>query len=165
MDKQTRLARTILNGFAAYFAEFENITLAARTRFENAEWQLMHVASTRRIALYKEKVLETLEFATYIAGDELTNFDFWTQTRAVYADLVRGMTNFEIAETFYNSIYNAVFGHRRIRDEHAFVFSPQGDMPPVDVSKVVVRFYQKLVVHPRVFKVVNCSSQKSTKQL
>jgi len=53
VDKQTRLARTILNGFAAYFAEFENITLAARTRFENAEWQLMHVASTRRIALYK----------------------------------------------------------------------------------------------------------------
>ena len=143
MDKQTRLARTILNGFAAYFAEFENITLAARTRFENAEWQLMHVASTRRIALYKEKVLETLEFATYIAGDQLTDFDFWTGTRAVYAELVRGMTNFEIAETFYNSIYNAVFGHRRIRDEHAFVFSPQGDMPPVDVSKVVVRFTRR----------------------
>ena len=34
MDKQTRLARTILNGFYSYFADFENITLAARTRFE-----------------------------------------------------------------------------------------------------------------------------------
>ena len=140
MDKQTRLARTILNGFTSYFAEFENITLAARTRFEKAEWGLMHTVSTRRIDLYKEKVQETLEYVTFIADDRLSDFSFWTETRAVYAELVRGMTNFEIAETFYNSIYNAVFGHRRIRDDHAFVFSPQGDMPPVDVSRVVVRF-------------------------
>ena len=140
MDKQTRLARTILNGFTSYFADFENITLAARTRFENAEWSAMHTASTRRIDLYKTKVLETLEFVRYIADDRLEDLSFWAETRGVYAELVRGMTNFEIAETFYNSIYNAVFGHRRIRDEHAFVFSPQGDMPPVDVSRVVVRF-------------------------
>ena len=140
MDKQTRLARTILNGFTSYFAEFENITLAARTRFEKAEWGVMHAISTRRIDLYKEKVLETLSYVTYIADDRLSDFEFWTETRGVYAELVRGMTNFEIAETFYNSIYNSVFAHRRIRDEHAFVFSPQGDMPPVDVRRVVVRF-------------------------
>jgi len=140
VDKQTRLARTILNGFTSYFADFENITLAARTRFENAEWQAMHAASTRRIDLYKTKVLETLEFVEHIAGDRINDLLFWTETRGVYAELVRGMTNFEIAETFYNSIYNSVFGHRRIRDEYAFVFSPQGDMPPVDVSRVVVKF-------------------------
>ena len=51
MDKQSRLARTILNGFTAYFAEFENITLSARTRFENAEWRATQEASMRRIAV------------------------------------------------------------------------------------------------------------------
>lgn len=140
MDKQTRLARTILNGFTAYFAEFENITLAARTRFELAEWGIMQEISTRRIDLYKEKVLETLAYVNVIADDRISDFVFWTETRAVYVELVRGMTNFEIAETFYNSIYNSVFGHHRIRNEHAFVFSPQGDMPPVDVRRVVKRF-------------------------
>ncbi len=141
MDKQTRLARTILNGFLSYFADFENITLAARTRFEQAEWGSMHAVSTARIDLYKAKVLETLDFAQYIAGDRLKEFSFWSETRDIYAGLVRGMTNFEIAETFYNSIYNSVFEHRRIRDEHAFVFSPHADMPPVDVSRVVKRFW------------------------
>lgn len=140
MDKQNRLARTILNGFVAYFAEFENITLAARTRFEAAEWAVMHEASTRRIDIYKARVLDVLDFVRYIAGDRLEDRQFWSETRDVYAQLVRGMTNFEIAETFYNSIYNAIFEHRHIRDEYAFVFSPQGDMPPVDVSKVVVRY-------------------------
>lgn len=155
MDKQTRLARTILNGFYSYLADFENITLAARTRFENAEWPAMHDASIRRIDLYKAKVLETLEFVEYIADEQLKELSFWSETRTIYADLVRGMTNFEIAETFYNSIYNAVFEHRRIRDEHAFVFSPQGDMPPVDVSKVVRRFRSERSVETAVLELLN----------
>jgi isocitrate dehydrogenase kinase/phosphatase len=53
------------------------------------------------------------------------------------------MTNFEIAETFYNSIFNAVFEHRWIRDDYAFVFSPQGDMPPVDVRRVLNQYRTK----------------------
>ena len=115
----------------------------------------MHDASIRRIDLYKAKVLETLEFVEYIADEQLKELSFWSETRTIYADLVRGMTNFEIAETFYNSIYNAVFEHRRIRDEHAFVFSPQGDMPPVDVSKVVRRFRSERSVETAVLELLN----------
>jgi len=137
MDKQSRLARTILNGFTAYFAEFENITLSARTRFENAEWRAAQEASMRRIDIYKIKVLETIDVVEYIAAERLHDLMFWAETRDIYAQLVRGMTNFEIAETYYNSIFNAVFKHRWIRDDYAFVFSPQGDMPPVDVRRVL----------------------------
>ena len=143
MDKQSRLARTILNGFTAYFAEFENITLSARTRFENAEWRATQEASMRRIDIYKLQVLETIDVVKYIAQDRLHDLDFWAETRDLYAELVRGMTNFEIAETFYNSIFNAVFEHRWIRDDYAFVFSPQGDMPPVDVRRVLNQYRTK----------------------
>ena len=143
MDKQSRLARTILNGFTAYFAEFENITLSARTRFENAEWRATQEASMRRIDIYKLQVLETIDVVEYIAQDRLLDLDFWAETRDLYAELVRGMTNFEIAETFYNSIFNAVFEHRWIRDDYAFVFSPQGDMPPVDVRRVLNQYRTK----------------------
>ena len=125
-DRQTRLARVILNGFYSYFAEFENITLAARTRYERAEWAIMHEISTRRIDIYKERVMETLAVAEHIAGEHLEDLTFWSEARAIYAKLVQGMTNFEIAETFYNSIFNSTFGHRSIRNEYAFVFSPQG---------------------------------------
>jgi len=143
MDKQSRLARIILNGFTAYFAEFENITLSARTRFENAEWRAAQEASMRRIDIYKIKVLETIEVVQYIAADRLHDRTFWAETRDIYAQLVRGMTNFEIAETYYNSIFNAVFSHRWIRDDYAFVFSPQGDMPPVDVRRVLNTYRTK----------------------
>ncbi|MEH6592147.1 MAG: bifunctional isocitrate dehydrogenase kinase/phosphatase [Halioglobus sp.] len=136
MDKQERFARTILNGFESYFAEFQNITLAAKSRFENADWSGMHRASTQRIDLYKEKTSSVTEFVELIAGDQLRDFVFWREARQVYADLIKGHNNFEIAETFFNSVYCIAFKHRKIRDEHAFVFSPQGDMPPVNIDEV-----------------------------
>ena len=140
VEKRERFARTILNGFESYFAEFQNITLAARSRFENADWLGTHAASIERIDLYKEKTHQIIQFVELIAGDQLRDFQFWSETRLVYADLIKGHNNFEIAETFFNSVYCAIFKHRKIRDEYAFVFSPQGDMPPADVSAVYSRY-------------------------
>jgi isocitrate dehydrogenase kinase/phosphatase len=125
-----RFAKTILNGFESYFADFQIITLGATARFESADWQGIHNASRERIDLYKAKVNHVGRTMQSIAGDRLQDFSFWTETRAHYAALIKGHNNFEIAETFFNSLYCSVFNHRKIRDEHAFVFSPQGDMPP-----------------------------------
>ncbi len=136
MERRERFARTILNGFESYFAEFQNITLAAKSRFENADWQGMRQASTQRIDLYKVKTRQVNEYVELIAGDQLREYDFWREARSVYSRLIEGHNNFEIAETFFNSVYCAVFKHRKIRNEYAFVFSPHGDMPPADVSKV-----------------------------
>ena len=136
MERRERFARTILNGFESYFAEFQNITLAAKARFENADWHGIRDSSVERIDLYKAKTTQIYRYVDLIAGEQLHDLNFWKEAREVYADLVKGHNNFEIAETFFNSIYCAVFKHRKIRDEYAFVFSPQGDMPPADVSKV-----------------------------
>jgi len=135
-EKQERFARTILNGFESYFADFQNMTLAARSRFENAQWQDMHKASTRRIDVYKSKTRQALEFVRLIAGRDLHDFEFWAGAKHVYARLIEGHSNFEIAETFFNSAFCAVFAHRKIRDEYAFVFSQQSDIPVADISSV-----------------------------
>ena len=136
METRERFARAILNGFESYFAEFQNITLAAKSRFETADWHGLRHASIQRIDLYKAKTRQVYDDVELIAGSDLHNFEFWREARKLYADLIAGHDNFEIAETFYNSVYGAVFKHRKIRDEYVFVFSPHGDMPPADVSKV-----------------------------
>jgi isocitrate dehydrogenase kinase/phosphatase len=135
-ETRERFARAILNGFESYFSEFQNITLAAKTRFENADWQGIRHASIARIDLYKVKTKDVLKYVKLIAGAELHDLNFWREARKIYGQLIDGHNNFEIAETFFNSVYCAVFKHRKIRDEYAFVFSPHGDMPPADVSKV-----------------------------
>jgi isocitrate dehydrogenase kinase/phosphatase len=136
VDTAERFARTILNGFESYFAEFQNITLATRTRFENADWSGIQQSSIQRIDLYKAKTHQIYQCVELIAGQDLRDFEFWREARAIYAHLIVGHNNFEIAETFFNSVYCAVFKHRKIRDEYAFVFSPNADMPSADVEKV-----------------------------
>ena len=108
MERHLRFARSILNGFESYFADFQNITLGAKTRFENADWQGVHAASRQRIDLYKVKVNQVMEFVRLIAGDHIRDLHFWTEARKHYADLIEGHNNFEIAETFFNSIYCSV---------------------------------------------------------
>ena len=136
METRERFARAILYGFESYFARFQNITLAAKSRFANADWQGLRESSIERINLYKISTRETLATVELLAGQELKHLEFWREARKIYADLIDGRDNFEIAETYFNSMYCAVFSHQKIRDEYAFVFSPQGDMPPADVSKV-----------------------------
>ncbi|MDP4916509.1 MAG: bifunctional isocitrate dehydrogenase kinase/phosphatase, partial [Haliea sp.] len=80
-EQQARFARTILNGFEAYFAEFQNITLAARSRFEAQDWLGMHAASIRRIDLYNDSTTRVLEYVELIAGEQLHSLDFWEEAR------------------------------------------------------------------------------------
>jgi isocitrate dehydrogenase kinase/phosphatase len=136
VERRERFARTILNGFESYFAQFQNITLAAKSRFENADWHGIRDSSIERIDLYKQRTTEIQQYVELIAGEHLNDLGFWHEAREVYAGLIEGHNNFEIAETFFNSMYCMVFKHRKIRNEYAFVFSPHGDMPPADVSKV-----------------------------
>lgn len=135
-ERQVRFARTILNGFEVFFAEFHNITLAAKTRFENADWHGLQESALRRLDLRKQKTAEIIAYVEVIAGDHLKDFEFWRGARDIYAEMIEGHNNFEIAETFYNSVFCAVFDHRKIRNDYAFVFSAHGDMPPADVSSV-----------------------------
>ena len=83
MEKRERFARTILNGFESYFAEFQNITLAAKSQFENADWQGIRSASIQRIDLYKQKTIQIYEYVELIAGDELRDVEFWREARDV----------------------------------------------------------------------------------
>jgi isocitrate dehydrogenase kinase/phosphatase len=141
VERRERFARIILNGFEAYFAEFQNITLGARSRFENADWLGIHTATIERIDLYKVKLNSVLGSVELVAADELRNYSFWRDARKIYAGLIRNHSNFEIAETFYNSVFNAVFQHKQVRNDYAFVFSSQGDIPLAD-SSPVLRYYQ-----------------------
>ena len=60
MERRERFARTILNGFEAYFAEFQNITLAAKSWFENAENDcvFMHCLPVRRGVTVTDGILD-----------------------------------------------------------------------------------------------------------
>lgn len=142
VDIPERFARAILAGFESYFDEFQAITRAVRSRFENADWLGIRDTSNQRIDLYKSRTRDVYRQVEQLAGQQLHDLEFWKAAKQIYTGLIAGLSNFEIAETFFNSVYGAVFRHRKIRDEYVFVFSPHGDMPPVDLTNKVYRTYR-----------------------
>lgn len=124
-DMAQRLASAILNGFEAMFADFTNVTLGAKARFEKADWPAVQEASSLRIEIYKGKVHSIAELIKGLVGPPIYEPELWVLGKAYYIDILQYHANYEIAETFYNSIYCYVFGHDNINDEHAFVTSSQ----------------------------------------
>ncbi|AMX03350.1 bifunctional isocitrate dehydrogenase kinase/phosphatase [Microbulbifer thermotolerans] len=116
-----RIAKTILNGFDAYFADFQNITLGAKARFERAAWHEVHQANRERIDLYKTKVNQVLKLVHSVTSKDTGQLDLWREARAAYAQLIANHSNYEIAETFFNSVFCSQFQHDNIHDNYIFV--------------------------------------------
>jgi len=136
-----RIARTILNGFESYFAEFQNITLGARHRFETARWQAVQEANIERLDLYKHKVNRVSRLAGEVSSKELSDLELWSEARTAYAQLVSSHSNYEIAETFFNSIFCTVHTHEHIHDRHIFVMPSRPlDSKPLPEYSIYVRY-------------------------
>lgn len=139
MSNALRLANAILNGFDAFFGDFQNVTLGAQARFEKANWSLVHGAMSKRLEMYKTKVEEIAKIAEGITGEALHDRTLWRDTKADYAILVESHNNYEIAQTFFNSVYCYVFEHEKIKDVHSFVVVP--DLPPKAIDAPQI-FYE-----------------------
>ncbi|GGC75560.1 bifunctional isocitrate dehydrogenase kinase/phosphatase [Vreelandella lutescens] len=123
-----RLAATVLHGFDEYRARFKQITSDASRRFRDAAWREAQQASAARINLYGEKVEETLgRLQRTFAADVLAHCETWREARGHYAQLISQRLDYELAETFFNSLFCSVFQHRHIRNDWMFVYSSRED--------------------------------------
>ncbi len=119
-----RLAATILHGFDEYRSRFKAITADASRRFAEAAWREAQQASAERINLYEEKVQATLHrLRRSFADDVLTDFECWREARTHYAKLINQRLDYELAETYFNSMFCSLFHHRHIRNDWMFVYS------------------------------------------
>ncbi|WP_288132836.1 bifunctional isocitrate dehydrogenase kinase/phosphatase [Microbulbifer sp.] len=118
-----RIAKTILNGFEAYFADFQNMTLGAKARFETHAWSAVQESNKERIDLYKTKVNQVLNLVHSVTSKDTTQLELWGQAKETYGQLIANNNNYEIAETFFNSVFCSQFHHAHIHDSHLFVKS------------------------------------------
>ena len=88
-----RMAKTILNGFRSYFADYLNMTLGAKARFEKADWHAVQSANVDRLELYKAKVRQVSELLATVTNKDITDLELWRQAKAVYTQLVFNFPN------------------------------------------------------------------------
>jgi len=135
-----RMSKTILNGFRSYFADYLNMTLGAKARFEKADWHAVQEANVDRLELYKGKVRQVSELLATVTNKDITDLELWRQAKAVYTQLVFNFPNYEIAETFFNSVFGYINDHDKIDDDLIYVLSSQMASIPEAEYSIYVRY-------------------------
>ncbi|MEL8624624.1 bifunctional isocitrate dehydrogenase kinase/phosphatase [Escherichia coli] len=119
------IAQTILQGFDAQYGRFLEVTSGAQQRFEQADWHAVQQAMKNRIHLYDHHVGLVVEQLHCITNGQSTDAAFLLRVKEHYTRLLPDYPRFEIAESFFNSVYCRLFDHRSLTPERLFIFSSQ----------------------------------------
>lgn len=133
-------ANAVYAAFLSYRAEFRIITQRAADRFLHRDWPGTYADATERLRLYSQ-VLDELVVAIHsLMGIRLEEKPIWAATKAVYSSLITLCDDWEIAESFFNSLTRRVFTTVGVNQQIEFVDS-DFDAPPTGSSGTVQRAY------------------------
>jgi isocitrate dehydrogenase kinase/phosphatase len=100
---------SIHSAYERYGRGFHEITLRARTRFEQRDWAGTQADASERLTLYKTHVDAAVADVQDILEDHVMERTFWAAMRLEHAQHIAGRADLELAETFFNSVTRRVF--------------------------------------------------------
>jgi hypothetical protein len=103
------VARAIADAFAAYRDQFLEVTRRARVSFETRDWQQLRRDSKLRLGLYRQSVDEAEATTRALLGDRCLDRVVWVSAKAVYSSLIAQRQDWDLAETFFNSVTRRLF--------------------------------------------------------
>jgi isocitrate dehydrogenase kinase/phosphatase len=123
-------ANRILEGFEEYASRFRVINRRAPRRFEERDWPGMQSDAVERLRLYTVVVDRVMETVSHLLGARADDPLVWVAVKAVYSGLISDRQDWELAETFYNSVTRRVFRTVGVAEHVEFVDS-DFDSPPI----------------------------------
>ncbi|MCV9878243.1 bifunctional isocitrate dehydrogenase kinase/phosphatase [Brenneria izbisi] len=140
-DLEQLVAQTILQGFDAQYGRFLEVTSGAQHRFEQADWPGIQQAMKQRIHLYDHHVGLVVEQLRCITGERCYDADFLGRVKQIYTQLLPDYPRFEIAESFFNSVYCRLSNHRGLTPDKLFVFSSQPEKRFREIPRPIARVF------------------------
>ncbi|MDX1414037.1 MAG: bifunctional isocitrate dehydrogenase kinase/phosphatase [Candidatus Promineifilaceae bacterium] len=135
-------AKTIHQAFSTYREQLDNITGRAKGRFEDQDWKGLQEDAAKRLGLYK-RIVDLVEAAVRdLLSDRLHNKLIWAAMKAVYSGLIADNDDWELAETFYNSITRRVFTTVGVDPQIEFV-ATDFETPPTPSRISIYRTYRQ----------------------
>ena len=134
-------ANAIVLAYDHHQERFEAITRGARARFEACDWQGAAADAAERLDLYSV-IIDGLENSVRSdLGERVTDPIVWAGTKAVYSGLITGRDDWELAETFFNSVTRRVFATVGVNPDIEFVDSDFG-APLTEATDQLCRRYR-----------------------
>ncbi len=136
----TLAANVIFEALNTYHARYKGITQRAKLRFKNRDWQSMQRDAAERLSLYKDVVDHIERRIKYLLGGRAQNKQVWQHIKAIYSGMIAGNDDWELAETFFNSITRRIFATVGVDIKIEFV-NTDFDSPPNQFSAPVYHTY------------------------
>lgn len=122
-------AQTTRQAHQEYEERFHQITRRARARFLAREWPESYSDASERLHLYSTALDGLTARIKELLGDRLADHPLWSAIKAVYSSLIVESAEWEIAESFFNSLTRRVFATRGVDQTIEFV-DTDFDAPP-----------------------------------
>ncbi len=116
-----KVAYLILHGFDKSYRWHSRITRDAQQRFEQALWQETQRAVKERIAIYERTLADAVGEIYQQVFPHQENNQFWLDLKTRYQKILSDHPQYELAETFYNSVLGRIFKHQKINDDMMFI--------------------------------------------
>jgi len=136
----TKVAYQILSGFDKSYRWYCRITSGAQQRFEQAQWKATQDAVKERINIYEKSLADTVAEIYQLVFPHQQDRYFWVSLKRHYLTLLNDHPQFELAETFYNSVIGRIFKHQKVDDEWMFVLSTRCYLPGQYRHKIINNF-------------------------
>lgn len=136
-------ASAIVAAFQRYETDFREITGRARARFEARDWHGLQADAEERLDLYRTCVQDLKkELRELLTDEQFGDPIVWVSIKAVYSGLITGFDDWELAETFLNSITRQVFDTEGVDERIEFV-DTDFEAPPTTAREPVYRSYDR----------------------
>jgi isocitrate dehydrogenase kinase/phosphatase len=123
-------ADSVRRSYQAYRDEFGAITRRARSRFESQDWRGTQLDAAARLevrARYIQRVAAALRPRLGSSADDRT---LWQAMKHAYSRLISRQPDFELAETFFNTVTRRFFPAAAVDPDVQFVASEFEPPPP-----------------------------------
>lgn len=126
---QAKVAYLILQGFEKNYRWFSRITGGAQNRFEQAQWRATQHAVKERIAIYEQSEADVVTEIYHLINPLHQERAFWCELKEQFLTQLDQHPQFELAETFYNSVVGRIFKHQVIDNDIMFILPSRCYLP------------------------------------
>jgi isocitrate dehydrogenase kinase/phosphatase len=106
-----RGADTIHRAFDEHQHREGAITRRVQQRFERCDWTGIRQDTVERLALYDRSLGRAFATLEEQLGERIAERELWADMKEAYTRTIIGRDDFELAETFFNSLTRRVFPH------------------------------------------------------
>ncbi len=114
-------AKAIHSAFISQQAEFNTVTRRARARFEQRDWAGDQLDAVERLGIYRQAMDRLGRELFALLGPRLADSNLWKAIKPIYAVGIALERNFELAETFFNSVTRKIFATVGVNPDIEFV--------------------------------------------